>query len=208
MSRHIALFGGSFNPPHLGHSGLANYLVTQPGIDTVWILPCYQHAFGKPLAPFEQRLALCQLAFRHPKIAVQDLEREVNGGGYTVETLRFIHRKFPDDHFSLAVGADILREQAKWKDFQEIPKLANILYLPRRGFEPENSQLAVPPFLPEISSSEIRQRVRAGLDISGLVAPEVAAYIRQQQLYLLDTRVEQAGHMPMAQSGPASSPPG
>lgn len=189
----IALFGGSFNPPHVGHLLAATYVRAVAGVDEVWLMPAHKHPFGKQLAPFEDRLALCDaMATLVHGLRVTDVERDVDGEGRTLHTVEHLRRLHPDHDFRLVVGADILHESHKWFAFDRLVELAPLIVLGRGGFTPP----ATPPgafgersvFLwnvpmPEVSSTEVRTRLIAGDDVSTRVPAPVLAEVDRRGLY-------------------------
>jgi nicotinate-nucleotide adenylyltransferase len=175
---HIALFGGSFNPPHLGHLAVGRDLLTSKKVDEVWVIPSFKHPFGKELASFEDRMAMCHLLFDSlgAKVKMSEVEKKINNtNGWTITTLQYLIDQFPEHQFSWVMGSDLLQATSKWKDFDKIKKLASIISIPRLGYEKSK--------LPNISSTQVREAVASGKDISSLVSPEVMKYIDEKGLY-------------------------
>lgn len=194
----IALFGGSFNPPHLGHLGVCEHvLAVHPG--QLWLMPAYTHPFGKPLAPFEDRVRMCELLLssRDPvfeRARVVTVEREVpERTGRTVDTLLHLQRVHPGRSFRLVLGSDLYEERERWKDFATIERLAPPLWVPRRGFDAANQALGLVPFLIDVRSVEIRARVAADESLEGLVPEPVARYISRHRLYTAGTTTTDRG---------------
>ncbi len=188
----VALFGGSFNPPHLGHLGVcAHVLAVHPG--ELWLLPTFVHPFGKQLAPFDDRVAMCELLLADlddpaRRARVVPIERDVPARtGRTIDTLSYLHGLHPALSFRLVLGADLFEERHQWKDFDEVERLAPPLWIPRRGFEDANRALGLTPFLGDVRSVEIRARLGAGGSLDGLVTERVARYISRHALYRSDT---------------------
>jgi nicotinate-nucleotide adenylyltransferase len=178
----VALLGGSFNPPHVGHLLAVHYVwATQP-VDEVWLLPSYRHPFGKSLAPFEHRLRMCQLLADDASgwLKVCDAESEVPGESWTVDVLEHLRQRHPGHAFTLVIGSDILRELPKWKDAGRIEQLARLLVLHRAGHP---SPRAFGPPLAEVSSTEIRDRLIRGDAPVDLVPRRVLEYAREHGLY-------------------------
>ncbi len=179
----IALLGGSFNPPHVAHLMAAYWTLATQDVTEVWLLPAYRHPFGKELAPFEHRVAMCELAVRALRgVAVCAAEAELRDDplvGKTARTLEHLHAKHPGYTFSLVIGADILAEADKWYRWDRVKELARIIVVGREGFP------AVPgaPSLPAVSSTEIRARLARGEDVSGLVPRKVREYLTAKSLY-------------------------
>lgn len=178
----IALLGGSFNPPHVGHFMNAYYVLATRPVDKVWMVPVYRHAFAKELAPFEDRVRMCELGASRfsGDIEVSREEENVPGDGRTIDLLEHLMRKYPQHRFSLVIGTDILPERPLWKDFDRIEKLVDIYVVNRAGFP---SDEAVGPALPMVSSTEIREKLASGGDLAPLVPREVLAYIAERGLY-------------------------
>lgn len=175
QEKHIALLGGSFNPPQVGHVAICSWLLDERGFDRVWVIPCLHHPFGKALVPFEDRIEMCRLAFARfgSRVAVDDVERRLGGVSYTVRTLEYLVPHNPTIRFSLVVGGDVTREANAWKNFGRIRELAEIVTVPRGPAS----------HIPDVSATDIRARVASGRSIEGLVPPEVAAYIAAHRLY-------------------------
>ena len=184
----IALFGGSFNPPHLGHLGVCRHVLdAHPG--ELWLVPAYRHPFGKRLSSFEDRVRMSEglvheLAARTGRVRVSRVEEEVHGQrGWTIDLLRHLVALHPDARFRLVLGSDLLEERDRWKDFDEIERLAPPIWVPRRGFDEANRSLEREPFLADIRSVDIRARVARGEPIESYVGAAVASYIREHGLY-------------------------
>lgn len=178
----VALLGGSFNPPHVGHLLAATYIKATQPIDQVWLVPSYRHPFGKPLVDFEHRVRMCQAMCSEVSgwLRVCEIERELTADGRTVETLKHLAQRYPEHRFSLVIGSDILKDLPHWKDFAEIERQARVLVLQRPGHP---SQRAIGPPLASVSSSEVRQLLEKGEDPSPLVPRTVLDYARTRHLY-------------------------
>lgn len=185
-SKPTAIFGGSFDPPHCGHVMVVAWLLTCTRHKEVLIIPCYKHAFGKASAPFEDRLAMCRIAFRAfgRRVQVLDVEARLPTPSYTVQTLRYLSETMPDRSFTLVVGSDVAYELPRWKEPEELKKLANILVVRRQGFEEHEGAIG-PPF-PAVSSSEVRRLLGKGESPQGFVPVGVLDYIKRHRLYAED----------------------
>jgi nicotinate-nucleotide adenylyltransferase len=175
-----AVFGGSFDPPHVGHVLVAAYVLAAHGVERVLVTPTAAHAFGKKLASFEDRLKMCELAFA-PLRAIElcPIERDLPQPNYTLHTLRALAARHPDVQLRLIAGSDLRRETHAWHDFESITKLAPPLWIARQGNDPTPGE----PAIPDISSTEIRRKIAADESTAGLLSPAVSAYIRTHQLY-------------------------
>jgi nicotinate-nucleotide adenylyltransferase len=181
--RHIALFGGSFNPPHVGHVAIVGWVLACHEVDEVWAVPCFQHAFGKPLAPFDARARMVAVALAPfgDRASACLVEADLGGVSRTIDTLEALKVRHPEAVFSLVAGADVRAELPHWKEPERLASLARWIWLPRRGVAREPDE---PPFLfPDISSSEVRERARRGLPLTGWVPREVEAWLRTERPY-------------------------
>lgn len=178
----VALLGGSFNPPHVGHLMAALFVrATQP-VDEVWLMPSHRHPFGKALTSFEHRVQMCERLLEDTSdwLKVSTVEQEVPGQGRTVDTLEYLVARHPGVRFTLIIGSDILKDLPRWKDFPRIEALARVLVLYRAGHPaPE----AYGPPLAEVSSTEIRNRLEKGEVPEDLVPRRVLDYARAHHLY-------------------------
>lgn len=177
----VAVFGGSFNPPHVSHVLAVVYVLATQPVDEVLVVPAYGHPFGKPLVPFEHRFAMCERAFRDlRRVSISTIEAELGGDSRTLFTLQALRRLHPDWSLRLVVGSDILTEQHKWFAWDEVVTLAPLIVLGRAGYPAPG---APTPMLPEIASRDLRAAIARGEDVSAWVPREVLAYIQQHGLY-------------------------
>lgn len=185
----VALFGGSFNPPHVGHFLATAYVRAVAPVDEVWLMPVFRHAFQKSLAPFDARLRMCEaMAGQLPGVLVTSVESEVEGEGRTIDTVAFLRKRYPAHRFHLVIGTDILDETHLWKSFDELIALAPPFVLAREGYPmPETLAPGLEPLgdvrMPKVSSTDIRARLAAGQSVQGLVTREVLAVIAADELY-------------------------
>ncbi len=180
----IGLLGGSFNPPHLGHLLIATAVYAVEDIDHLWIIPTANHAFGKDLAPFADRVRMCHLAFRHLAggAAILDIEGRLPTPSYTVTLLRVLHALRPGIKPMWIAGSDVLADLPRWREPDEVQRLARFVVVPRRGFE-GGAKLGID--LPQLSSTDVRTLLHEGKSVEGLVDREVLAYIGRRELYAL-----------------------
>jgi nicotinate-nucleotide adenylyltransferase len=179
----IALFGGSFDPPHVGHLLAATYVLATEPVGELWLVPVNQHPFGKKLAaPFEHRAELCEAMIAGAGLGrarVCRVEAEMGGEVRTVDLLEHLKASHPEHSFALVVGSDLAAERASWKRFDRVAELARIVELRRGGFEGGTGAV-----LPEVSSTEVRALLASGKDASRLVPREVLRRIRGAGSYL------------------------
>jgi nicotinate-nucleotide adenylyltransferase len=181
--KRVAILGGSFNPPHVAHLMAAYWTLATQDVREVWLLPSFRHPFGKDLAPFDDRVRMCELAARGVRgVAVCTAERELAADphvGKTARTLEHLVGKHRDTDFVLVVGADILPDTPKWWRWERVKELAQVVVVGREGFPPVPGA----PALPAISSTEIRARIARGEDVAGLVPRKVREYVKEKGLY-------------------------
>lgn len=186
MSRTVAIFGGSFNPPHLAHQMMCLVALETAAVDEVWMLPTYRHAFGKELAPFDDRLEMCRLAARAfgGRVLVDPIERELGGESRTYHTLTALAARDPGTAFRLLVGEDILAEKHLWYRWDDVAALAPPIIVGRDG-APQSPQSATDAGfdLPAISSTDVRARIARGETAVPLVSRAVMDYIAGRGLY-------------------------
>lgn len=178
----IGLLGGSFNPPHLAHLMIAVAVYATEELDHLWVIPTASHAFGKDLAPFDDRVRMCHLAFRHLAggAAVLDLENRLPRPSYTVNLLRVLHALRPGIKPVWIAGSDIVNDLPKWKEPEEVQRLARMVIVPRKGYE-SGARIGID--LPLLSSTSVRSLFHEGKDVSGLIDREVLAFIERRFLY-------------------------
>lgn len=180
MSECIAVYGGSFNPTHVGHTLLAAYVLAAHEVDRMIVLPTADHAFGKPLAPFEHRMRMCELAMAPlARLEVSDLEARLGGVSRSLRTLQAVQQAHPRAKLRLVIGSDLVSEFPRWHAPHEIEALAPLLVVQRMGFVTDPNALAIP----EVSSTELRARLEKGTPVTDLLSPAVAHYIEKYGLY-------------------------
>lgn len=183
-----ALFGGSFDPVHLGHLVVAEAAAEQLGI-VVRFLPARAQPFkgAAHAASAAHRAAMLELAVAdNPRFRVERIELDLPAPSYTVPTLRALAAREPGNRFVLLVGADAAVDLSAWFEAEALPGLADVVAFARAGVEPPRHPLvrrtlAVPAL--EVSATEIRARVRAGRSIRYLVSEPVRHYIAEHGLY-------------------------
>ena len=158
----IGIFGGSFDPPHLGHAAVISWLLETRQVRTVVLVPAFKHAFGKHSAPFEERLRWCQAlaGMYRPSnaVMVSPIEEELPAPSYMLHTLEALQARFPLYPLRLVVGSDILGETNRWYRWDDIVKRFNPLWVSRAGYP------AIPgsPVFPDVSSTLLREMLARG----------------------------------------------
>ncbi|MGA2854624.1 MAG: nicotinate (nicotinamide) nucleotide adenylyltransferase [Verrucomicrobiota bacterium] len=187
----IGLFGGSFDPVHLGHLLVAQAAVEELGLDRLFFIPAAQSPFKPDTrpAPASARLQLLRLALAgRTNCEIDEQETRRGGVSYTVDTLRSYAEKFPGAELSCLIGADHVAHLPEWREPEELARLAEFVVIPRPGEQAKDFPKPfrgrwVKGFALAVSSQEIRARVKAGLPVEPLVPPAVAEAIRAARLY-------------------------
>jgi nicotinate-nucleotide adenylyltransferase len=188
----LGLFGGSFDPVHLGHLLVAQAAVEELKLDRLCFVPAAQSPFkpdNQP-SPAPVRLRLLRLALAGKPICEID-EQEIRRGGvsYTIETMRDYAKRFPQAELFYLIGADNVAKLNEWREANELARLAEFVVTPRPGEAPVSFPAPfrgrmLKGFPLAVSSSQIRARVKAGLPIEPLVPPPVAETIQAAKLYI------------------------
>jgi len=174
----IALFGGSFDPPHVGHLLAAAYVLATEPVDELWFVPVLQHPFAKPLlASYDHRVALCERVAGQLARAKVSRAEEESGEGRTVDLLEWLHRKHPGTRWALVLGSDLDAEKPQWKRFDRIEQLARIVTVRRGGYDGSGVSI------PEVSSTQVRALLKSGGDASPFVPRAVLEAIRDAGTY-------------------------
>lgn len=190
--RRIALLGGSFDPPHLGHVYMTLAVLQRTDIHEVWVLPCADHVDKSDQAPFKERIKMCRLAFSHLRnVHVSEVEAHLPKPNYTVDTLQALTSSRPEWEWFFVVGQDLLEDIPSWSRAEELTDLATLMVVPRQGYpavdapeeagEPIHVDISVQ--LPEMSSTTIRKVLRRGGRADGFLDRWVAEYVVEKSLY-------------------------
>jgi nicotinate-nucleotide adenylyltransferase len=191
MKGKIGLFFGSFNPVHIGHLIIANYMATQTDMDEVWFVVSPHNPLKKKssLAPDYDRLHLVQLAIGdNPLLRASNIEFSLPQPSFTVDTLAHLKDKFPEKTFVLIMGGDNLATLHKWKNYEVILKYYEIYVYLRPGHQTDqwaehpSVTLCEAPLM-HISSSYIRQCIRQDLSVQYLVPEPVYQELLATRLY-------------------------
>jgi nicotinate-nucleotide adenylyltransferase len=188
----IGLYGGSFDPVHLGHVLVGQAAIEELNLARLFYIPAARSPFKSDLqpAPAEQRLAMLRLALAgRTNCEVEDIEIQRGGTSFTIDTVRYFATRFPDAKLFYLIGADNVTSLPQWRAAAELAEQAEFVVIPRPGEAPavlpvpfRGQQLRGFPF--GVSSSQIRARTKAGKPITSLVSPAVAEFVCNNQLYL------------------------
>lgn len=195
----IAILGGSFDPPHKGHTTIVNRLLKLKHFEEIWLMPCYQHPFNKNLSSSGKRFEMTKY-LEKGRIKVSGLEIKQRKISYTIDTLRFLSDKYPKNKFYWIIGTDQIENLTKWKEWKKIINNFKLIVIPRTGFKkgelelknivkqisnPKNlipiDRKTFPPIY--ISSTSIREKLREKKPILNSVPKKVKEYIIQNKLY-------------------------
>lgn len=183
------IFGGSFDPVHVGHLSLASEVVASGLADEVWFMvsPHNPHKELQNLTDENVRLQMVQLAIEgNEKFKASDFEFNLPRPSYTISTLSALEKEFPDREFILLVGADNWEKFDRWYKHDEILARYRIIVYPRDNSDvPElpDGVIWLQAKLHDVSSTQIRTLVANGMPISGLTTPSVEKYIDENRLY-------------------------
>lgn len=197
----IALYGGSFDPIHTGHTMIARYVADSGIADAVWLMVSPQNPWKQEsdMASEADRLAMARLATASiGNVEVSDFEMHLPRPSYTIDTLHALREAYPQHSFRLIIGADNWRDFSGWRNAEEILSDYGVIVYPRPGVSmtsspgaslpsPEEGRTVILPStapLSDVSSTLIRERLKAGLTPPpGALHPDVAAYIAAHRLY-------------------------
>ena len=189
----IGIFGGSFDPIHVGHAIIAQYIISSGIVDRLWFMV-------SPVNPLKvnkvrqvadtDRLRMVEMVSRPMEgVETSALEFSMPKPSYTIDTLNTLQEKFPDDEFYLVIGADNWTKFGMWRSSREILEKYHVLVYPRLGHEvvipdelKDRAMLVDAPVI-ELSSTEIRERLAEGLSVRYYVPDEVGQYIDKKNLY-------------------------
>ncbi len=188
----LGLYGGSFDPVHLGHLLVAQAAREELRLDRLFFILAAQSPFKpeRQATPAPERARLLRLALVGSAWSELDLQEIERGGvSYTIDTVRLYHRRFPGSELFYLIGGDHVSQLPKWREAGELARLVRFVVIPRPGLPeahlpPPFTGATLTGFPLGVSSSQIRERVKAGLPIDHLVPPAVAEAIRNNQLYL------------------------
>lgn len=195
----LGIFGGSFDPPHIGHVLSATTALISARLDKLLVIPCFEHAFDKKYsASFEERLAMTKITFEQlTHVEVSDIERDLPKPSYTINTLRELSLKYMSAQLVLVVGADVMLENKKWHEFDEIVKLAELFVVRRSQYQEVSHKLfdgkTTGIEIPNVNSTQIRSILKLKrqspeigntFDVGHLLDKRVEEYIEQNKLYV------------------------
>ncbi|OFX83267.1 MAG: nicotinic acid mononucleotide adenylyltransferase [Bacteroidetes bacterium GWF2_33_16] len=185
------LFFGSFNPIHIGHLAIANYMLEFTDLDELCMVISPQNPFKTQANLLNEydRMKMVEIAIgNNSRFSVSDIEFHLPKPSYTIDTLTYLSERYPSKQFVLLIGTDNLEYFHKWKNYEEILKKYKLIVYPRPGSglgkyaNYKNIQLVNAPLI-EISSSFIRESIKSGKNIQHFLPASVYDYIRNNHLY-------------------------
>ncbi|WP_297096202.1 nicotinate (nicotinamide) nucleotide adenylyltransferase [uncultured Draconibacterium sp.] len=188
----VGLYFGSYNPIHIGHLAIANYMVEYTDIDQLWFVVSPQNPLKKKnnLLDDYQRLELVHRAVDgDDRFRASNIEFSLPKPSYTVDTLAYLKDQHPNYHFKILMGSDNLENFHKWKNYETILEDYGIIVYPRPGFDPEKVQveknitIAKDAPLMEISSSFIRKALKEGKDVRHFLPQKSWEYLEEMNFY-------------------------
>jgi nicotinate-nucleotide adenylyltransferase len=170
--KNIALFGGAFDPPTLGHLHVAEAVGALDGIDEVWVMPSFSHMYDKRMVEFKHRVNMCTMTFSGVATTVPD-EQYVGGDGSAYDLMKYLVSKYPDCKFHNVIGMDNAESIDKWKNSDWLLDNLSFIVLPRGNYTPKQDWYTKSPHIfmenlePMICSSSSVRRARSDLIICG-----------------------------------------
>lgn len=194
LPERLALFGGTFDPPHVGHFIVAWDVIEALDLDEFWFVPSAipPHKQDTAVTPGALRAEMLEAGLEssdRPRVSVSRIELERQGPSFTVDTLRRVRRDCPDAEIYFVMGMDQVVDFGSWKEPEEIARLARLVAVGRGGELPDAGPAMAAPFRSlqvtriDVSSTDIRRRVREGRSIRYLVPDPVRRIIEAQGLY-------------------------
>lgn len=188
----IGILGGSFNPIHIGHAILANYILQYSDIEQVWLMVSPHNPLKEKSEYIadSHRIAMAQIVTnRVDNIITSEFEFSLSAPSYTINTLDKLSEKFPEHQFHIIIGTDNLLMLNRWRDYQRIVNEYGVIVYPRRGYNPADNNIigniefinSAP--LIEVSSTMIRDGIKTGKDMNFFLPDEVYNYIQTNNLY-------------------------
>lgn len=182
----VAVYGGGFNPPHVGHAMIGSWILSTGRAEEILLVPCADHPFGKEMLPFEHRVELCEWLIEDMGwfTYCSRIEATMAKPNYTINMLRQLRSEHPEHEFRFVMGADNVAKREQWFGFDDIVAEFNPIFVNRPAAPLLDPKLyGVSPVFPDISSTEIRQRLREGQPVSHLLTQNVLLAIREEGWY-------------------------
>jgi len=191
---HISLFGGAFDPPHLGHLQVINSILSSQVADELWLVPTGVHDFEKIMQSATDRLEMLKLLIKETpaniqnQIKIERCELERAGVSHTLDTLDDLSQKYPQYHFSFVIGSDNLEKFHLWYGYRQILEKYQVFVYPRKDYSTKSIYQGMVPLTQvpqiDISSSMIKTRINNNQSIAEYLPNSILDFITQKKLYL------------------------
>lgn len=194
-NKKYGIFGGTFNPPHIGHLEIAKEAKTRFKLDTVFFVPSFipPHKDPKGVVDGSHRAGMVKLLIEGvPGLLFSDFELSKKSVSYSIDTIRYFETEFPDTKFYFIIGSDAFFYMDTWKDSEKVMKIIDFIIYERKEFPPEKINKKFPGLKNinwienryiNLSSSGIRQQTRGGVNEIEDLGAKVYKYIEQYRLY-------------------------
>jgi nicotinate-nucleotide adenylyltransferase len=190
--KRIGLFFGSFNPIHIGHLVIVNYVFVFGNFRELWLVVSPHNPLKQKtlLAEEKYRIAMAEIAVKNIGLPLKicDMEMRLPQPSYTINTLEFLKTENPDCEFCIIMGADSIDSIERWKDYKTILNAYTIYVYPRSGYDTKalcgkyKVEMLNAPII-EISSTFIRENISKGKNLNAFISPEISEYIKKNKLY-------------------------
>ena len=185
----IGIYGGSFDPPHYGHKNIAEFVIEKLNLDKLLVVPLGIASHGKDhLSSAYDRMKMCEITFgKIEKVVISSIEIDMEGVSYTFKTLEEVIKKYgnENEYFEI-IGEDSANYFDKWKEYEEILELSTVVILKRKGFKnvvDSSKMITVDNPYFDVSSTEIKEKIRNGEDVSNFITKETIEFIKKENLY-------------------------
>jgi nicotinate-nucleotide adenylyltransferase len=181
----IGVLGGSFDPVHRGHLLLARKALKKLSLDRILFIPAYQNPLKKncPVRAWHRYVMLALALRKEDSFFLSDFELTQPGKSYTYDTISHLRNAYPGVELYLLAGSDNLSQFDRWHRFQKLRKLCRIVLISRGGSAANNPDFPVIRFSCPVSSTEIRRKLKAGEQVTGMLPADVLKYIEKEGLY-------------------------
>lgn len=185
--KRIGILGGTFNPPHQGHLIIAEYVRVELDLEEVWFIPTYKPPHKQEAnTDAASRVNMLEKAIEdNSAFHLNGIEIEREGKSYTIETIKYFKQKHPDHEYYFIIGADMVDYLPHWHQIDQLIDQLQFVGVKRTGYQLDSPYPVIPVDAPliDISSTEIRNRLKDGKSIKYMVPEKVYAYIKENQLY-------------------------
>jgi len=181
VPKKIGIFGGKFDPPHLGHQLIIFLAFSKYHMDEVWIIPSYSHAFGYESSNFDVRLKMCEYLtapWSSDKVKILDDEKSIEKSPvFTIDLMYYLHNNYGAHNYTIFIGEDNWEKRDKWKEFEKLSTLASISVIGR------GTKFDTYFPLPDISSSILRDMIKDNKNVDFLMPDGIYNFIKKNNLF-------------------------